>query len=197
MATDRSVYGASRLRAAIQLLLMAAPLTALLFLPGALDYAAHGKLVSRLSAFDGWEPQHRLLLAFGFAGVCAALAVLALRRLIDNTAVVLDSDGIEVRHGYGTRRALWRNFLDMKVTKTLGTEIHLLFKPGQDAGGRNMPRKIRLPSSLLGVDNRAVVAEVMLRSVMNQSGLKPLAPIRPAAAKVADAMGRPVFGKRR
>ncbi len=92
MISDRRIFGANRLIVAGLVALFAVS-AALIFLPGATDYMAYGTFGRRLSFLNSWEPEHRLLLAYVFTGISAAAAVSSLRWLIDNTMVVVDSEG--------------------------------------------------------------------------------------------------------
>lgn len=164
------------------------------------DYVAHGTFGSRLQFLNSWEPEHRLLLGYTFAGALAVSAVSALRKLIDNTMVVIDSNGIEVRHAYWTERALWRDFEEIKVSKLLGRHVSLKFLPGRDAQGRRLSRKVQMPSPLFKVDTKAVLFEVLLRTAVEAKvsrAAPPLPPVRGFQPAPMAATARPVFGKRR
>lgn len=201
MISDRRIFGANRLIVAGLVALFAVSAT-LIFLPGATDYMAYGTFGRRLSFLNSWEPEHRLLLAYVFTGISAAAAVSSLRWLIDNTMVVVDSEGIEVRRLLSTQRAQWRDFDGIKVSKLMRSDIKLRFRPGRDAEGRRLSRKVRMPSPMYRVDTKAVLAEVLLHTSDEPRGTARAAP--PAAAPVRGlqprpmaATARPVFGKRR
>ncbi|OEO28939.1 hypothetical protein VW23_027795 [Devosia insulae DS-56] len=161
MQSYRRTFGANRFAAAAYFVLGIA-LAVSIFVPGVTDYVAHANFVGRLRMFNAWEAEHRLLVAYGVAGVGALSAVLSLRVLIDNTMVVVDGEGIEVRHQYWRDRALWRDFEAVTTTRFLGVkDTKILFRPGHDARGRKLTRKVRLPNRALGVDSKAVLLEVL------------------------------------
>lgn len=188
MRSYRKTFGANRLVVAA-ILVLSGTLAASIFVPGVTDYIASGNFAGRLRRFNSWQPEHRLLLAYIFCGFMAFSAVMSLRLLVDNTMVVLDREGIEVRHPLKVHRALWRDYDTITASRFLGPKsVYIRFHPGRDERGRKLTRKVRLPSSMLGVDNKAVVVEAL----MCAKGTSPPAPQVPAVLGAA----RPAFGRR-
>lgn len=197
MRSYRKTFGANRFVAAGFLIFFGA-LAVSIFVPGVTDYVANGNFVGRLRMFNAWEPEQRLLLAYVFAGVMALSAAMFLRMLIDNTMVVVDREGIEVRHPLWVHRALWRDFDTITTTGFLGAkDVKIRFQPGQDARGRKMSRKVRLPSPILGVSTNAVLVEVLMLSIVKDITSPPASTSTrgPGAAPAVGAT-RPVFGRR-
>lgn len=197
MQSYRKSFGASRLVAGAFFVLCGG-LAVSLFVPGVTDYIAHANLVGRLRMFNSWEPEHRLLLAYAFGGLMAFAAVFYLRLLIDNTMVVLDREGIEVRHPLGVHRALWRDFDSIATKGLFGIrDVRVLFRPGRDATGRKLSSKVRLPSPILGVNTKAVLFEVVLLSSVGQALAPSTGGSKPGpGAPPAIGAARPVFGRR-
>lgn len=195
MQVRRKTFGANRLVAAGFFVVFGA-LAMSIFLPGAPDYVANGNLVGKLRMFNAWEPAHRLLLAYVVVGLSALFAVAYLRLLIDNTMVVLDRDGIEVRHPLWVHRAMWRDFDTVTTSKFLGAQdVKILFLPGQDERGRRLSRKVRLPNAILGIDTKAVLAEAMVLVAVDQALAPSVSTLTRGAPPVMGAR-RTVFGKR-
>lgn len=205
MGSEIKAFGVNRLVAA-GFFLLSVGLVSLMFLPGAIDWVAHAELHSKLSLFNSWEPRHRLLMGFTFAGLFGLSAVVYLRWLVDNRMVFMGTEGVEVRHPFGTQRALWRDMVEIKQSKLIRGYFYLMFRPGRDSEGRRMTRKVRLPAPVLGVDMKGVLVEVMVHFAMKEMAV---AGIRPPAAEArstfreignryieAPAAGR-TFGKRR
>ena len=193
MRSDIKTFGANRLFAALFFILSGA-LAASIFVPGVTEYVANGNFVGRIRIFNSLEPEHRLVLAYVFAGLMALTAVTFLRLLIDNTMVVLDREGIEVRHPFRVHRALWRDYDTITATRFLAAKtIYIRFHPGWDERGRKLLSKVRLPGSMLGIDNKAVVIEALARAIVTEAkATRPTGPQAPAVAGTA----RPAFGRR-
>ncbi|KQW77252.1 hypothetical protein ASC89_18840 [Devosia sp. Root413D1] len=197
MQIRTKTFGASRLVAAGLFTLFGA-IAASIFAPGVTDYLANGEIVGPLRVVNSWEPGHRLLLAHVLVGISALLAVSYLRRLIDNTVVVLDHEGIEVRHALWVNRAMWRDFDTVSTSRFFGAkDVSILFLPGRDASGRKLSRKVRLPNPILGVDAKAVLMEALVLVAADQAmAPSPNTSTRGPGAPPMVGPRRAVFGKR-
>jgi len=196
MRSYSRTFGANRWLAAAFFVLGSA-MAISVFVPGVLDYLTHANFSGRrMRVFNSWEPEHRMLLAYAFAGLGAFVAVTYLRLLIDNTLVVVDRDGITVRHALWKHRGLWRDFDGIKTTSLFGAkDVRILFRPGQDERGRKLSRKVRLPNPILGVKAKAVLMEVLeLTTAENSSAPASPSTRRPRRPLPGDV--RPGFGKR-
>ena len=197
MQMHRKIFGANRLVAAGFFIVFGA-IAVSIFVPGVSDYIANGNFVGKMRVFNTWEPSQRLLLAYVLVGIAALMAVGYLRLLIDNTVVVLDRDGIEVRHPLWVHRGFWRDFDTIATTKLFGAkDIRIMFLPGEDGRGRRLSRKVRLPNAILGVDNKAVLLEAMVLVAAEQA-MAPSTNTSTRGLRVAPGTParRAVFGRR-
>ncbi len=86
-----------------------------------------------------------------------------------------------------TQRAQWRDFDGIKVSKLMRSDIKLRFRPGRDAEGRRLSRKVRMPSPMYRVDTKAVLAEVLLHTSDEPRGTARAALPRRTGARPATA----------
>lgn len=195
MQSYRRTFGANRWLAAAFFVLGSAMVISI-FVPGVIDYIAHVNFTGRLlRVFNSWEPEHRIVLAYVFAGLGAFVAVTYLRLLIDNTLVVIDREGINVRYAFWEQRGLWRDFEGIKATSFFGAkDVRILFRPGQDERGRKLSRKVRFPSPILGVKAEAVLMEVLKLTTAEEPSAPPSPSMRRSVPLPGDV--RPGFSRR-
>lgn len=102
------------------------------------------------------SPEVTIWSARAIAGGFVAVALVLSRTFIDPRVVSIDSNGIEIRHFLSVHRGQWRDFVSMRAVgrRGMGT-VRLMFKT---ASGSHA--KVNLPPKFLGVDLRAVVADI-------------------------------------
>jgi hypothetical protein len=153
----RTVYRASRFRIAI-LVMVCTTLAVTLVLPWLGDYLRHAALVGRWSFNNGTGVAELIALAYATAALFAACAIALGRFLIDNTVVVLDVEGITVRHVFSTERGYWDEFEDARsFGRTSHKNVCLRFH------GIRGRKRVEFPAEIIGINLRAVSDEVVSR----------------------------------
>ena len=184
---DKAVYGANRWF--VGLIVVVAGGAGVVLLHPALHHALRAINFRSSSAFLNVVPPDLRIIGLQACGALLVVTALALcRYLISPRIVRIDDKGIEVRQYFSTRRGRWRDFGGMNVVGRLGKTVQLRFKKSQ---GFNTT--VTLPAKLLGVDNRAVVADLASRlstpkTVIVPGSLDKYDPKKLAAAAAATAV---------
>jgi hypothetical protein len=153
----RTVYRASRARIAVLVLLCSA-LAAGIAGPWTLEFLRRTASASRWTYIKALELDVRIVLAFAAAALVAFSAIGLCRFLIHDEAIVVDDEGITVRHTFGDHRGLWADYVDVQTAGFWRFKwTFLRFRSGRGV------RSISLPAKLLGVDARHLGDEMRRR----------------------------------
>jgi hypothetical protein len=142
----RTVYRASRVRVAILVLLCGA-LAAGVAGPWTLEFLRRTAAASRWTYIGALELDARVVLAYAAAALVVFSAIGLARFLIHNEAIVVDEEGITVRHTFGDHRGSWADYVDIQTSGLWRFKwTWLRFRSAHGM------RSVALPPRMLGVD---------------------------------------------
>jgi hypothetical protein len=157
LGRDTNVYSASRW--SVGLLILAAGgvgLCAFLFYP-LLDAYIRSVHLRRTFGFIRFVSPDVTIWSVRAVAACLIAVSLAFSRMFINPRVVsVDTNGIEVRHLFSVDRGRWKDFASMRAIGRHGMgTVQLFFRKAAGSSPR-----VTLPPRVLGVDLKAVVADI-------------------------------------
>lgn len=171
---DRTVYTAPRVAIVIAVVVMLALCLGIYWLgwSGIIREVEFRR--SLLRALEHLSPDNRVWLCYGLAAFLAIGAAAFSRFLFDPVVVVMDDDGIAIRYPFSAKAAEWEDYIG--VERFMGFPKLKFTKS---------PHTVYLPAPAFGIDNGAIIADVMERiEQRTQTGPNTFAG-RPASASSA------------